>query len=89
MWKSLAAKNSFLMRKRRFARVAVKMGLKINYSKGLRLEEAEGNSPGQRPVVIITSPICDAPKVHKSFPYSIKDFFQEFENLRISFLLNC
>ena len=39
-WKSLAAKNSFLMRKRRFARVAVKMGLKINYSKGLRLEEA-------------------------------------------------
>ena len=54
-----------------------------------RLEEAEGNSPGQRPVVIITSPICDAPKVQKSFPYSIKDFFQEFENLRIFFLLNC
>ena len=63
-----------------FARVAREKGLNKNNSKGFRLEEAEGNSPGQRPVVIITSPICDAPKVHKSFPYSIKDFFQEFEN---------
>jgi len=29
-------------------------------SRELRLEEAEGNSPGQRPVVIIAAPICVA-----------------------------
>ena len=54
-----------------------------------RLEEAEGNSPGQRPVVIIALPICAALKEQKNYAFSIKDFFQEFENLRIFFLLNC
>ena len=55
-------------------------GLNINNSKELRLEEAEGNSPGQRPVVIIVSHICVALKEQKNYAFSIKDFFQEFEN---------
>ncbi|MBQ7540302.1 MAG: hypothetical protein IJT13_04180, partial [Bacteroidaceae bacterium] len=41
-----------------------------------RLEEAEGNSPGQRPVVIIVSLICTALKEQKNYAFSIKVFFK-------------
>jgi len=44
-----------------FSRINGQIGQDCHNSRELRLEEAEGNSPGQRPVVIIVSPICAAP----------------------------